>query len=104
LESNAIIVLVSFLKEIGGGSFIQSRRVGKCGRCNFKRTWDENHGTQAEFERKRAELATQLMTCELQIGLKRAIEPRGGRAFFIKWSHHHAPHPLLHANRPQIAR
>jgi hypothetical protein len=23
----------------------------------LKRTWNENHGTQAEFERKRAELA-----------------------------------------------
>jgi hypothetical protein len=53
----------------------------------FKRTWNENHGTQAEFERKRAELAarewraTQLMTCELKIGLKRTIGPRG-KPFF----------------------
>jgi hypothetical protein len=29
---------VSVLKEIGGGSFIQIRRMGKCGLCNFKGT------------------------------------------------------------------
>jgi hypothetical protein len=37
LESKAIIIL-AVLKEIGGGSFIQIRRVGKCGLCNFKLT------------------------------------------------------------------
>jgi hypothetical protein len=43
------------------------------------------------------------MICEFKICLKRTIEQRG-KPFFINWSHHHAPHTLLHANRAQITR
>jgi hypothetical protein len=42
LESKAIIVSVSVLKEIGGGSFIPIRRVWKCGLFNFKQTFDRS--------------------------------------------------------------